>query len=71
MCKKDRSVEERVDGAEVLAYLIEEDVTLQRTAAITDHLILTLGTFLKYTPDSSHKKVRKNIKIQWGTRGWY
>ena len=57
MCKKDRSVEERVDGAEVLAYLIEEDVTLQRTAAITDHLVLTLGLFIKYTPDSSHKKV--------------
>lgn len=56
MCKKDRTVEERVEAAETLAYLIEEDVSLQVSASITDHLIPTLALFLKYSPSSSLKK---------------
>ena len=57
MCKKDRTVEERVEAAETLAYLIEEDVSLQVSASITDHLIPTLALFLKYSPSSSLNKV--------------
>ncbi|XP_033102004.1 armadillo repeat-containing protein 8-like [Anneissia japonica] len=55
MCKKDMSIEERVDGAETLAYLIEEDLDLQWTASFTDHLITTLATYLKITEDQCTK----------------
>ncbi|XP_063954627.1 armadillo repeat-containing protein 8-like isoform X2 [Lytechinus pictus] len=56
MCKKDRSVEERVEAAETLAFLIEEDVSLQVSASITDHLIPTIALFLKYSPSHSSNK---------------
>ena len=49
MCSKDRTLEENVEGAEALAYLIETDADLQRIAAISDHIIRTLGDYLKYT----------------------
>lgn len=48
MCSKERLLEERVDGAETLAYLIETDVELQRIASITDHLIAMLADYFKY-----------------------
>ncbi|XP_068277207.1 armadillo repeat-containing protein 8 isoform X4 [Nyctibius grandis] len=48
MCSKDRLLEERVEGAETLAYLIETDVELQRIASITDHLIVMLADYFKY-----------------------
>ncbi|XP_075685832.1 armadillo repeat-containing protein 8 isoform X3 [Rhinoderma darwinii] len=48
MCNKERLLEERVDGAETLAYLIEPDVELQRIASITDHLISMLADYFKY-----------------------
>jgi hypothetical protein len=49
MCKKDRTLEENVEGAETLAYLIEEDPDLQDVAAISDHIIKTLAEYLRYT----------------------
>uniref|UniRef100_A0A8V0ZR82 Armadillo repeat-containing protein 8 n=1 Tax=Gallus gallus TaxID=9031 RepID=A0A8V0ZR82_CHICK len=48
MCSKERLLEERVEGAETLAYLIETDVELQRIASITDHLIVMLADYFKY-----------------------
>ncbi|XP_063789119.1 armadillo repeat-containing protein 8 isoform X1 [Pseudophryne corroboree] len=48
MCSKERLLEERVEGAETLAYLIEPDVELQRIASITDHLISMLADYFKY-----------------------
>ncbi|XP_040297629.1 armadillo repeat-containing protein 8 isoform X1 [Bufo bufo] len=48
MCSKERLLEERVEGAETLAYLIEPDVDLQRIASITDHLISMLADYFKY-----------------------
>ncbi|KAH0519502.1 Armadillo repeat-containing protein 8 [Microtus ochrogaster] len=45
---KERLLEERVEGAETLAYLIEPDVELQRIASITDHLIAMLADYFKY-----------------------
>uniref|UniRef100_A0A1D5QGK9 Armadillo repeat-containing protein 8 n=1 Tax=Macaca mulatta TaxID=9544 RepID=A0A1D5QGK9_MACMU len=48
MCSKERLLEERVEGAETLAYLIEPDVELQRIASITDHLIAMLADYFKY-----------------------
>ena len=49
MCKKDRTLEENVDGAETLAYLIEDDADLQQVASISDHIIKTLADYLRYT----------------------
>lgn len=49
MCKKDRTLEENVEGAETLAYLIEEDANLQILASISDHIIKTLADYLRYT----------------------
>lgn len=48
MCKKDKSVAERVQAAETLAYLIEVDTELQRIASISDHLISNLADYFKY-----------------------
>ncbi|CAG2231933.1 ARMC8 [Mytilus edulis] len=63
MCKKDRTLEENVEGAETLAYLIEEDPELQGIAAISDHIIKTLAEYLRYTDvqqfnsRTTHKKI--------------
>ncbi|XP_069471925.1 armadillo repeat-containing protein 8 isoform X4 [Ambystoma mexicanum] len=54
MCSKERLLEERVEGAETLAYLIEPDVELQRIASITDHLIAMLADYFKYPSSLDH-----------------
>ncbi|XP_071942757.1 armadillo repeat-containing protein 8-like [Antedon mediterranea] len=61
MCKKDMTTEERVEGAETLAYLIEEDLDLQWTASFTDHLITTLATYLKVNEDQCTKSVNTSM----------
>ncbi|KAM9851273.1 armadillo repeat-containing protein 8 [Aulostomus maculatus] len=48
MCSKEHLLEERVEGAETLAYLIELDVELQRIASTTDHLVAMLADYFKY-----------------------
>lgn len=48
MCSKEHLLEERVEGAETLAYLIEPDVELQRIASTTDHLVAMLADYFKY-----------------------
>ncbi|XP_012993295.1 armadillo repeat-containing protein 8 isoform X2 [Esox lucius] len=48
MCSKERLLEERVEGAETLAYLMEPDVELQRIASVTDHLVAMLADYFKY-----------------------
>lgn len=48
MCSKEHLLEERVEGAETLAYLMEPDVELQRIASTTDHLVATLADYFKY-----------------------
>lgn len=50
LCKKDRPPLQRAQAAETLAYLTEVDIELQRTASISNHLILTLSELLKYQP---------------------
>lgn len=46
MCKRDCPIKDRVAGAETLAMLVEEDVNLQKTASMTDHLIPTIASYL-------------------------
>lgn len=63
MCKRDKTWEERVDGAETLAYLIETDLGLQRIAAISDHIITTLAEYFRYPgspPDVSLMPTKKD-----------
>uniref|UniRef100_A0A3P9GY38 Armadillo repeat-containing protein 8 n=1 Tax=Oryzias latipes TaxID=8090 RepID=A0A3P9GY38_ORYLA len=48
MCSKEHLLEERVAGAETLAYLMEPDVELQRIASTTDHLLAMLADYFKY-----------------------
>uniref|UniRef100_A0A671RXC7 Armadillo repeat-containing protein 8 n=1 Tax=Sinocyclocheilus anshuiensis TaxID=1608454 RepID=A0A671RXC7_9TELE len=48
MCSKERLLEERVEGAETLAYLMETDIELQRIASVTDHLVSMLADYFKY-----------------------
>ncbi|XP_055008364.1 armadillo repeat-containing protein 8 isoform X2 [Boleophthalmus pectinirostris] len=48
MCSKEHLLEERVEGAETLAYLMEPDVELQRIASTTDHLVTMLADYFKY-----------------------
>uniref|UniRef100_A0A8C1REK9 Armadillo repeat-containing protein 8 n=1 Tax=Cyprinus carpio TaxID=7962 RepID=A0A8C1REK9_CYPCA len=48
MCSKERLLEERVEGAETLAYLMEPDIELQRIASVTDHLVSMLADYFKY-----------------------
>ncbi|XP_013393679.1 armadillo repeat-containing protein 8 isoform X2 [Lingula anatina] len=60
MCKKDKSVSDRVEGAETLAYLTEVDMDLQQMASVSDHLIKTLAEYFRYSPllgmNDSYKK---------------
>ncbi|XP_064646417.1 armadillo repeat-containing protein 8-like isoform X2 [Lineus longissimus] len=48
MCKKDKPVSERIEGAETLAYLIEVNTELQQIASMSDHIISTLSDYFKY-----------------------
>ncbi|XP_063606915.1 armadillo repeat-containing protein 8-like isoform X1 [Penaeus indicus] len=50
MCRRDREIWERVEAANTLAYLTEVSTELQRTAAMTDHLIHIMNDYLKDTP---------------------
>ena len=64
MCKKDRTLDENVEGAETLSYLIQEDQELQKITSICDHSMKALAEYLSYTDiqqlDSrqAQKKVR-------------
>ncbi|MGH0143785.1 UNVERIFIED_CONTAM: hypothetical protein FKN15_000941 [Acipenser sinensis] len=64
MCSKERLLEERVDGAETLAYLIEPDVELQRIASITDHLIAMLADYFKYPSSvSAITDIKRSLNV--------
>ncbi|XP_052813512.1 armadillo repeat-containing protein 8-like [Mya arenaria] len=67
MCSKDRTLEENVDGAETLGYLLETDADLQRTAAVSDHIIKTLADYLKYTDVQQINRAGKRSDINWSS----
>lgn len=56
-CKEDNCVEDRVEGAETIAYLTELDVGLQQQASITDHCLLVLSSYFKDETTSRPYKV--------------
>ncbi|XP_041374245.1 armadillo repeat-containing protein 8-like [Gigantopelta aegis] len=67
MCKKDRPLEENVEGAETLAYLIKVDPVLQRAAAISDHIMKALAEYLKYTDiEQIGSRTMKKKDVNWG-----
>ena len=46
LTKKEHNVETRIVAADTLAYLIENSGDLQRVAAISNHLISTVASYL-------------------------
>ena len=63
MCKKDRTLEENVDGAETLFCLIEEDPVLQEVASICDHSLRSLAEYLSYADiqQIDSRQAQKNV----------
>ena len=55
MTKKEESVENRIVAAETLAYLIATSASLQRIAAISNHLIPSMASFLNF--ENSHSSL--------------
>lgn len=66
MCSKEHLLEQRVEGAETLAFLLEPDVELQRIASVTDQLVAMLADYFKYPSSVSTitdiKRVRGFLK---------
>jgi len=54
LVKKDYPPKTRILAADTLAYLIENSQELQRLAAISNHLIPTIASFLVWDPNSDH-----------------
>jgi hypothetical protein len=50
-CKKEETVDTRILAADTLAYLIEVSADLQRVAAISNHLISTMASYLRWEPE--------------------
>lgn len=48
LCQNDQNWEHRVEAAEILAVLIEDDAELQSLASISNHLLQTLAEFVNY-----------------------
>ncbi|VVC43633.1 Armadillo-type fold,Armadillo,Armadillo-like helical [Cinara cedri] len=48
LCQNDQKWEDRVEAAEILAVLIEDDAELQSLASISNHLLQTLAEFVNY-----------------------
>ena len=73
MCKSDKTWEERVEGAETLAHLIEVDLSLQRMTAMSDNIISTLAEYFKYPGcplDSTLIPRRKVRLVIYSLRWW-
>jgi len=55
MTKKEETVDNRILAAETLGYLIEVNADLQRTAAISNHLMNTVAGFLRWEPEPTSR----------------
>jgi len=54
LVKPENPPQTRILAADTLAYLIETSPDLQKVAAISNHLILTIASFLIWDPNSDH-----------------
>lgn len=54
LTKEENTPETRILAADTLAYLIETSAELQRVAAISNHLIITVASFLWWDPNTDH-----------------
>lgn len=52
LCKKENHPLDRIEAAEILSYLIEQDGNLQKLSAICDHLIASLSDYLTFNLDN-------------------
>lgn len=52
LCKKENHPLDRIEAAEILSYLIEQDGNLQKLAAMCDHLIASLSDYLTFNLDN-------------------
>ena len=57
LTKKEHSPETRILAADTLAFLIETSPELQRVAAISNHLIPTVASFLWWDPTSDNLSI--------------
>jgi len=55
MCMKEETTANRIVAADTLAYLIEVNADLQRVAAISNHLITTMASFLRWEPEPQQR----------------
>ena len=60
LCKKENHPLDRIEAAEILSYLIEQDSDLQKLAAICDHLITSLADYLTFNLDSVSRNLTNN-----------
>lgn len=65
MCKKDRTLDENVEGAETLSYLIQEDPELQKITSICDHSMKALAEYLSYTDIQQLDSRQAQKKVQF------
>ena len=63
---KEEKSADRILAAETLGYLIEVSADLQRTAAISNHLITTMASFLRWEPDLDAISNRLKSKAEPG-----
>ncbi|XP_059089459.1 armadillo repeat-containing protein 8-like isoform X2 [Tigriopus californicus] len=61
MTKKEASLEHRIFAADTLSYLIEISAELQRIAAISNHLISSMASFLTMDLSQEDKRALRNI----------
>lgn len=63
LCKKENHPLDRIEAAEILSYLIEQDGNLQKLAAICDHLIASLSDYLTFNLDNLDRDL-SNISLK-------
>lgn len=64
MCQSDKTWEQRVEGAETLAYLIEVDTELQKTASLCENVIQSLSQYFKYPGSWINKDLMPKEKVR-------
>lgn len=64
LCQHDQEWEHRVEAAEILAVLIEDDAELQSLASISNHLLLTLTEFVNFPTHGKYGGVHREHRAR-------